>query len=1179
MFYFDEKFFNARCSKCESIFSDIHNGQLHEAVCQLALQSEDKMLEPQRNQLLSLKQSDDNVTPYETSFKGRLASYFIRSPCCMDLSMFLKDVRSKIKDIIQKMVAMHSSIKVNLWVDCTFKNMLGEKMTKALKTSNQAIYKATDINEYLAEVFAKLRREMEDAVMSKSGWTLISVDGLRVRIGKYNPLKISSYIPLPKTIKDKKACINVKNKDNQCFMYAMLAKFVKRNPQLPSNQYSLLESKYNFNCIQYPTRLKDISIFEKVNNVSINIFGLHKRDQVYPLKICKSRLRDHRNLLILNKNNQYHFVYIKSLNRLICNQITPNRRLKLICERCFSQFDKRYNGKARFKQHKLICGTHKPARVELPFKKPFVNFVNVERMHKVPVVIYLDFEVILENLFTCQPNLHESYTMATHLHTPMSFCVYVKISDEIQDIEHNLPTAPYLYRGKDAVKHCIMKLKEVAEKIEILYNRNIPHCLSTDERNNFLLATTCYMCEKPFIENDKKVIDHCHLTGKYRGPAHNSCNYRSQIPRFVPVFCHNLSGYDSHFIIKELGYDTKLVEVIPNSVEKYISFSKIISHKMKIKFVDTFRFMASSLDSLSKNLTHLTETTKFISADLVHLVKRKGVFPYEYVSNWDVLDETCLPPIDAFYSSLTGESISENDYQHALQVWKAFSCSSLGEYSDIYLKTDTLLLADIFENFRTITIKSHKLDPAHYFTLPGLSWDAMLRFTNCRLELLTDYEQILMIERGIRGGICQVGHRFAEANNKYLSNYNLLLPSTFITYQDCNNLYGYAMSKYLPYGGFKWVDPKQIDLDLLNETSEKGYILDVTLNYPTSLHNLHNDLPFLAENIMVEGQKKLVPHLGSRVNYICHYLILKQALEHGLNLVKINRVLEFKQSSWLASYINHNTELRKIANNDFEKDLYKLYNNSVFGKTMENVRKRINIKLVTDERKLEKLILQPNCINWTIYNESLAAIHFAKTKILFNKPIYIGLSVLDISKLHMYYYHYDVMLPYYGNNRLKLCYTDTDSFIHLIQTDDLYKDMGDLNAHLDLSNYPTKHPNYSNRNKKVIGKFKDEAAGKIITAFVGLRSKMYAIRLDDDHILKKAKGVKKSVLKKTITFDDYVACLITNSPIRNEMPMFRSTKHDVFTIEQNKVSLCPLDNKRLVLEDGVSTKALEYYRD
>ncbi|XP_073979166.1 uncharacterized protein isoform X2 [Rhodnius prolixus] len=171
-----------RCSKCESIFSDIHNGQLHEAVCQLALQSEDKMLEPQRNQLLSLKQSDDNVTPYETSFKGRLASYFIRSPCCMDLSMFLKDVRSKIKDIIQKMVAMHSSIKVNLWVDCTFKNMLGEKMTKALKTSNQAIYKATDINEYLAEVFAKLRREMEDAVMSKSGWTLISVDGLRVRI-------------------------------------------------------------------------------------------------------------------------------------------------------------------------------------------------------------------------------------------------------------------------------------------------------------------------------------------------------------------------------------------------------------------------------------------------------------------------------------------------------------------------------------------------------------------------------------------------------------------------------------------------------------------------------------------------------------------------------------------------------------------------------------------------------------------------------------------------------------------------------------------------------------------------------------------------------------------------------------------------------------------------------------
>ncbi|XP_073995690.1 uncharacterized protein [Rhodnius prolixus] len=266
---------NYRCSKCESILSDIHNGRMHEAVCQTTVDRHNGIAEPTRNELLALRPKEDNIAPYETAFEGRLASYFIRSPCCMDLSQFLNNIKSKAHRIIKKHVKLYSSIKVNLWVDCTFKNMQGEEMSKALKTSNEPIYMETDMDEYLSEAFSRLKREMEQAVMSKSGWKLISVDGLRVRIGKYPALIISSYIPLPKNIQAKKACINVKNYNDKCFIYTILAKFVKKNAHVP-NRYEkiLLKNKYNFKCIQYPTELKSIPIFERTNNITINIFGL-----------------------------------------------------------------------------------------------------------------------------------------------------------------------------------------------------------------------------------------------------------------------------------------------------------------------------------------------------------------------------------------------------------------------------------------------------------------------------------------------------------------------------------------------------------------------------------------------------------------------------------------------------------------------------------------------------------------------------------------------------------------------------------------------------------------------------------------------------------------------------------------------------------------------------------------
>ena len=251
-------------------------------------------------------------------------------------------------------------------------------------------------------------------------------------------------------------------------------------------------------------------------------------------------------------------------------------------------------------------------------------------------------------------------------------------------------------------------------------------------------------------------------------------------------------------------------------------------------------------------------------------------------------------------------------------------------------------------------IKVYELDPAHFVSLPGLAWQACLKKTNIELELLTDYDMLLMVEKGIRGGICHSIQRYAEANNKYMKSYNKDEESSYIQYLDANNLYGWAMSKKLPVNGFKWLDNDVINEEFIKNYDEndiKGYILEVDVKYPKRLHELHRDLPFLSERMEVNKCKKLVCYLFNKKKYVAHINSLKQALNHELKLKKVYRVIEFNQKEWLKPYIDMNTELSKEAKNGFEKDLFKLMNNSVLGKTMENIRKHRDIKLVTTDKK------------------------------------------------------------------------------------------------------------------------------------------------------------------------------------------------------------------------------------
>ena len=387
---------------------------------------------------------------------------------------------------------------------------------------------------------------------------------------------------------------------------------------------------------------------------------------------------------------------------------------------------------------------------------------------------------------------------------------------------------------------------------------------------------------------------------------------------------------------------------------------------MNLRFIDSYRLMSSSLDSLINNLNrggHKFRGFMGYTRKQRLLLVRKGVYRYEYMNSWSKFEEKSLPSIDNFYSKLNMSGISDEDYAHAEKVWKEFGLRSLGECHDLYLKTDVILLSNVFEKFRDICFKNYGLDPAHFYTSPGLAWQVCLKKTGITLDLITNPDMLLMFERGIRGGITQVVKRYARANNKYMTDYYRTKPSRYLQYLDANNannLYGWAMSQPLPTGGFKWIDVKPEEVKELLVEEDRGYLMEVDVLYPRELHDKHNDLSFMCGRIKIGGVDKLVVDLYYKQRYVVHIRALQQALDHGLVLERIHRTIEFKQSPWMKEYIAFNTKLRTAAKNDFEKDFYQLMNNAVFSKTMENIRKHRDIKLVNNNEDYLRCVMKPN---------------------------------------------------------------------------------------------------------------------------------------------------------------------------------------------------------------------------
>ena len=557
--------------------------------------------------------------------------------------------------------------------------------------------------------------------------------------------------------------------------------------------------------LEFPVQVDKIHIFEKNNpGIIVNVFSYDKEIKTIRIKDKEDREKTI-NLLLISNDKTNHYCWIKSMSRLLNSQSGKggNEHKRFYCMRCLISF----KTEKSLEIHSEYCKDHDAVKSVMPEKGTMLKFKEFKHGMRAPWVVYSDFEALnVRPIDGCQPNNSKSFTQQRGMQKASGYCYIIICYD------NNL-MEPILrrYTAKTPDEDIGLKYITALEKDIRLIHKKFSYPkkvkMSEDDNTVFEEATQCHICNEAL--NGDKVLDHDHYNGKYRGAAHNQCNINYTTPKHIPVIFHNLSGYDCHLFIKTLGVSEGKINVIPNNEEKYISFTKRIQvasyinkkgktvNKYKeLRFIDSYKFMLSGLSNLVKNLTecgqcqtckcvkqnlkcgscsncldhdkscqspksdNMRVISKFYEGDKLSLLLRKGVFPYDHFDSLDRLKETALPPIEAFYNELNKSNISATDYHHAQKVWETFEMKTMREYHDLYMKSDVLLLADVFETHRDMSIKNYGIDPAWNFTLPGESWEAMLKMTKVKLELLSDVGHLDMINDSIRGGVSTITHRY-----------------------------------------------------------------------------------------------------------------------------------------------------------------------------------------------------------------------------------------------------------------------------------------------------------------------------------------------------------------------------------------------------------------------------------
>ena len=920
---------------------------------------------------------------------------------------------------------------------------------------------------------------------------------------------------------------------------------------------------------------------------------------------------------------QSHFLTVRDVNAMH-NTATKDTHRRFFCKGCLKTF----YAQESFNHHKAAhkCNTFEQMH-RIPSKNDSeVTFKSYHANTHPGCMIYADCEAYVNHYVS---NLTEFLREHPEIdNQQIQFQILREREDE--DIEHvpfvvgtkavaskikNFPYGAYTeFWGDNCFKKFIDHVISISQYLKSLQPQ--PIHMDDTQVEHHQSQTLCQICHVKFStdENQRsewKVKHHDHFTGDYICALCSACNLKihSNMKKVVVVF-HNLKGYDGHFLMKTMKHfnDKFNINTISQNSQKFTC----LKLGDNITFIDSAQFLSGSLEKLAKQLqgNHPILDSEIRDEVLIKMLAEKGVYPYSYITPQN-LKETQLPSIEAFANDLTSEPCSQSEYQRALDIWKVGKCSTLKQYTSLYLKSDTLLLADIFQNFADTALNTYGISPAHFVSLPQYSWQSMLKHFGKSIECFTDYDMLHFLDggnlhipsddhsskytscfcsknilgclppgvRAIRGGMTNAYKRYAKSDE-----------NTHIMYIDANNLYGWAMSQPLPVGNYEWVE--SIDLQTILDTpsdSPIGYLVEIdTRPLSRDLQDKFSDMPFLpvfdypiASDVM-GGKKsksqKLLQTLHPVKNYVVHYEMLKLIIKHGIEIERIDRVIKFDQSPWMKRYIELNSNLRKNTSDELQRDLFKLMNNAVFGKTMENVRYHTDIKLLTTEEQLRNSIAKTNHKSIHFIDNNLYLAEFQPRTVKFNKPIAVGFAILELSKVHMYRSYYEHLKPKWGNN-MNMIFMDTDSFCFEVITNNLPQDLLDLHEIFDFSNYPDNNPlkTKTHDNKGVVGKFKDEMAGERILEIAVVSPKQYSI-LTDSLNLKKNKGIPKSVVTQQLKHEMYVNNVLHGTPFTANFKRIQSKDHTLFTTTLNKRAISDGYDKRIVLTDRIHTLPHGHYK-
>jgi len=1158
------------------------------------------------------------------AFGGRVCDYdLIPNEPCSDVTEFFQMSSSLLRDLSRTLSPFYL-LKGRLVarVRCLdYDNEGRAKEVFLFFPSHPSSYFGNDWEAWYNFHSARIIELLDSFARNSSNLVFDSIERVYVKLNLSNNANGQGLFVLPPKLVKTKSIVNV-DAASECFKYALLSVLhyndVSRGLRNNIYSYRAWERELNFGDLDVNSiSIADVPEIEKLNNLKINI-------HVWEAGILTIRYNNNRviapktvNILLVVHNDLRHYCGIVNLKGLYHHKSNVSGNPQVFCERCCRSLGTRNRGGDQavtrpnhevLAEHYQFCREGRLQVEALPANKEYC-YRQFSHEESPVLVCYSDIECYIDpdtkKHFPAMIGMYEMY----HSHFTQ---------DRGQAEMRN-------WHGEKCIEDYLAYLDKLVRELNTsMYSRTCqPMQISNEEQRNFDNVTHCPKCSSAFTLEGKhrKVRDHCHITGNYRGPLCHLCNSRLRLKRRVlPVVFHNFKGYDGHLICKQAIGAMKhwKLNIIPTTHEKYMSVSaKVEVGKTKkgkaiyftIIFLDSFQFLSSSLAALVDTLDQLPLTESRLRAIYPSIsdavIRRKGVFPYSYFDSLSRLEETSLPSIDAFKDDLTGAECSTEDYAHAQKAWSEFQCRNFRMYTAKYMNLDIYLLADVFERFRALSLQEDGLDPVHFVSLPGLSYMACFKRTHEKIDLLQDIDMVRMFERGIRGGLTFVNKHKVEARIPELGNNQD--GNVHLTYIDQNNLYGSSLCQPLPHSEFSWVDEDELryfsdSRNILNleDEGEWGYLFEVDLIYPRELHVSTADFPLAPEAGCIERDmfspfmesfytalcdqrgkasckyipyRKLLLSQYDKEQYICHFSILKFYLNMGLGLKRVRSAIRFRQKRFVEPYIRYNSERRACARNAFEKDFYKLKNNSFFGKTMEDVRHRIDYRLVTSVEKLDQLANSALYLDRDIFSEDVVGVHMFKSKVVLDKPIYIGQAVLDYSKLEMYNLFYNILRKCPLIRQPDLVGGDTDSFFLALHTNknvSLNDVFSNLKVFFDSSNYPNDHPLFSASNKAKLGCFKDEAAGRPIEEMILLRPKMYSMKfLGQDVAIKRAKGISRHLVAST-SHKTYRDAFLSKSETSYQMTIFRSRLHTVETVTFRKRGLSAWEDKRCWLDANSS---------